>query len=82
MSKLTKAEQKIYDRCLGQCTQCFLVKADCKLRIKIKDIKTVNLIARNYGWVCPDCNWCNFICEQIAIVKCCACGAEFQTKRK
>lgn len=41
MAKLTKKEQQQYDKCLGQCTQCFF-NLGCRLRIKIRGLRVLS----------------------------------------
>lgn len=79
MAKLTKKEQQQYDKCLGQCTQC-LIRLDCKLRIKIKDIQSVDIIVSSYAWTCPECKLYYVIPNWITMVGCRNCGKEFQAK--
>ena len=77
--KLTKREQVQYDQCLGQCSGC-MIKADCELQVKLKDLRTVTLIPEGYMWLCPDCQWQNVIYEVTTTVKCFNCNTEFQVK--
>ena len=78
MAKLTKTEQQQYDICLGQCSMC-MQKLDCELRIKVKEIKTVDIIASGYEWICPECGADHDEIEWMTIVTCSNCNTEFQT---
>lgn len=78
MSKLTKQEQQQYNKCLGQCTQC-MISANCTLRIKIKEIVSVDIIASGYEWTCPECNRLNLEVEITKYVECKDCTRTFGT---
>ena len=39
----------------------------------------VDIIARGYEWICPECNFHNANYEWISEVECVNCGKEFQT---
>lgn len=78
MPKLTKKEQQQYDQCLGQCTVC-MIKPDCKLRLKIREIKLVDVIVNSYEWICPDCEHYQYEDEWKSKYTCLACKKEWET---
>jgi len=42
-------------------------------------MEKVDIIASGYEWICPDCETFNRIMGLTEEVKCCCCGAEFET---
>lgn len=42
-------------------------------------MKTVDIIASGYEWICPDCDTLNRVNGLTEIVKCGCCGREFET---
>ena len=42
-------------------------------------MRTVDIIASGYEWICPDCDTLNRVMGLVEVVVCACCRAEFET---